>query len=846
MKKIFFSFGFSLLLMSNYGQTIVPAGPVSGIWTKAHSPYYISDNISIPEGQILTVEPGVHVIALGYFGIHVQGQLIAEGNIKDSIYFTRNDTTGLFLANTTMGGWAGIWFYNSSMQNEKSKIKFCNFNFGKGLLGSTLFASDSIENTNRYGGAIFIKNYSNIDITNNKFQNNNADYAGAIFCENSAVLIGANVFKSNYSDLGSCIILDSCKSHLVNNIFYDNISNKGLIILNTDSSRIINNTIVYNKSKHSKYIPGDALAINASKSKSIIQNNIIAYNKRPLKNPTFDYFNNTWNTDSAYVGKIFNLYFNGEPGDSATIEAPFLKDVMYFKQGEGKYTLNLKYNYDWSGTTIDTFKIKISSRLDTVNFAKSLGAWRKLTSLTEYSLEYNDDSLSKTYNTCCFFFDSMPDYNYNCVYNDDKTIYAITHHGITNYIYIDPQLKFLTSDPEIINTANFNFYLSETSPCINSGNPSSFYNDSIIPPGKSSERNDIGAFGGHYNYLWCIKPLLETKFYDTNVCEQNSIDLQVSAYGNSPFSYKWELNNTETGNTENSLSILNSKLINSGVYKCVVSNACGSDSVSIDLTVNRIDTVNFFSTTCDPGLVGTDTTILLNHNGCDSVVIKTTSLLPSEIVNLNESVCEGNKIRIGELEFSETGNYQVKLTNKYGCDSIVNLALTVYQNPIVSLGNDTTISTEDTIILDAGEGFETYNWNTGETTQTLLINSLNGIGDYTFFVVVSTNNCSGSDTILISIESATNTIENSEAVTKIKVYPNPSSGKINIKLENVQEKTHIVIISETGQIVYSKQYKPAENNIVEQIDLTAYPDGNYFIKVLSKHETKTEKFIFIK
>ncbi|MBN2571325.1 MAG: T9SS type A sorting domain-containing protein [Ignavibacteriales bacterium] len=48
-----------------------------------------------------------------------------------------------------------------------------------------------------------------------------------------------------------------------------------------------------------------------------------------------------------------------------------------------------------------------------------------------------------------------------------------------------------------------------------------------------------------------------------------------------------------------------------------------------------------------------------------------------DTLKLVYSICEGDSIEIGEQYFSETGNYIVTLSNRYGCDSLVNLDLTV-------------------------------------------------------------------------------------------------------------------------------------------------------------------------
>jgi len=65
----------------------------------------------------------------------------------------------------------------------------------------------------------------------------------------------------------------------------------------------------------------------------------------------------------------------------------------------------------------------------------------------------------------------------------------------------------INKDPLFVDSANHVFFLQEDSPCIDSGDPSSTYNDGKRPPAKGTERNDMGSFGGPTNvyYRNCIQ-----------------------------------------------------------------------------------------------------------------------------------------------------------------------------------------------------------------------------------------------------------------------------------------------------------------------------------------------------
>ncbi|MCI4670397.1 MAG: right-handed parallel beta-helix repeat-containing protein [Bacteroidia bacterium] len=133
-----------------------------------------------------------------------------------------------------------------------------------------------------------------------------------------------------------------------------------------------------------------------------------------------------------------------------------------------------------------------------------------------------------------------------------------------------------------------------------------------------------------------------------------------------------------------------------GTYVDSLQSSAGCDSLIIlSLSVNLPDTTLLSNTSCNPASVGVDTTVLVNQSGCDSVVITTTSLLASDTTNLAASICDNQSFSFNGLTLTTAGNYQVILTNRLGCDSVVNLNLSV--NP--------TYSTSDSAFICQGQTF---------------------------------------------------------------------------------------------------------------------------------------------
>ncbi|MEZ5038438.1 MAG: T9SS type A sorting domain-containing protein [Saprospiraceae bacterium] len=70
---------------------------------------------------------------------------------------------------------------------------------------------------------------------------------------------------------------------------------------------------------------------------------------------------------------------------------------------------------------------------------------------------------------------------------------------------------------------------------------------------------------------------------------------------------------------------------------------------------------------------------LAHDNGCDSLVYLSLTLATPSQQEMTRTICQGDVQTIGTQTFSEAGDYHIILTSALGCDSIINLHLSVYQ-----------------------------------------------------------------------------------------------------------------------------------------------------------------------
>src|SRR6185295_4838485 len=95
----------ALSFLSLNAQTNVSGGVYTNtIWTKANSPYIVTDTVVVFPGVTLTIEPGVVVKFDDDIVLEIrQSTLIALGNSNDSITFTSNSVIPM------AGIWKGIY-----------------------------------------------------------------------------------------------------------------------------------------------------------------------------------------------------------------------------------------------------------------------------------------------------------------------------------------------------------------------------------------------------------------------------------------------------------------------------------------------------------------------------------------------------------------------------------------------------------------------------------------------------------------------------------------------------------------------------------------------------------------
>lgn len=171
----------------------------------------------------------------------------------------------------------------------------------------------------------------------------------------------------------------------------------------------------------------------------------------------------------------------------------------------------------------------------------------------------------------------------------------------------------------------------------------------------------------------------------------------------------------------------------------------------------------------DPATAGAGThtiTYAYTDNGCAGSQSQQVIVQPAISIDLgaDQVACVGDNILLDAgvaetylwtdgstnqtLSVNQTGLYGVTVTNLAGCEASDEVQVTFNALPIIDFGADQDVCEGSTVILDAGVA-DSYLWSTGETTQTISVQTTG-----TYGVTITTNSCSASDDVLITFHQA--------------------------------------------------------------------------------------------
>lgn len=168
------------------------------------------------------------------------------------------------------------------------------------------------------------------------------------------------------------------------------------------------------------------------------------------------------------------------------------------------------------------------------------------------------------------------------------------------------------------------------------------------------------------------------------------------------------------------------------------------------------------SSTIQAEMPGAYNVTVVDGNNCTAIaaILVSQGVVPSPQLQERYEFCEGEKLALGVPPFyssylwsnghttstdtfSTGGQYWIRVTSSAGCVAIDSFVIEVFPKPDFPEWGDTTACQGDSLIYDAGAGYSTYIWSTGEFSQTVTLTAMTDL----WVQLTDTNNCvSRSDT----------------------------------------------------------------------------------------------------
>lgn len=431
--------------------TVIEDGEsVSGTWHAENSPYLILGDAIVYSGDTLVIEPGSLIQfqtgtspSFDYGCMWINGTLIAQGSLNDSIIFTYYESEGL---------WGGLMIGSADSTSiiEYSKIEFCA---GVDIYNSAITIARSKFNQN-YGFAIRCRTNSNSIISDNYFVYNNEC---ALFIDYSNPMISNNIIKDNglFTDYSGIICFDS--NPIIENNIINNNGGNGIYLTEYSSPLIKNNTIEDNG------YPGIYCGNNSNPT---IENNTI--------------IGNQW-------GGVYCEFENN----------PYIINNIIKENEWGIYCLYQSSPNIINNLITDSPKDGICCANSSPLITNNTIVYNGLTFANCAGIFCADDSDPIIKNT--ILWENSADFDYSGTGSNPVISYSLIQDTSLPYWIQDAGNNIFAENPLFVNEVSSDFNLQINSPCIDTGTPDTTglhlpICDILGNPRIYNDTIDIGAY----------------------------------------------------------------------------------------------------------------------------------------------------------------------------------------------------------------------------------------------------------------------------------------------------------------------------------------------------------------
>jgi len=179
----------------------------------------------------------------------------------------------------------------------------------------------------------------------------------------------------------------------------------------------------------------------------------------------------------------------------------------------------------------------------------------------------------------------------------------------------------------------------------------------------------------------------------------------------------------------------------------------------------------------------------------------------------------------------QTGKYELRMITGNNCYLHDSINVIVKPVPVVDIGNDTTITVRQVLLLTAPPGYDSYLWNTGNTQNTLIVIGKNyPPGTHVFSVRVRLGDCYTNDSIRVTIPDTLGIANNLQG--SMTVHPNPAHDQVIVSLNGIPPGTFSVDLTTIqGEVVIHTFVTGNNLKFSFPVSLREVNPGMYFLRI---------------
>lgn len=313
----------------------------------------------------------------------------------------------------------------------------------------------------------------------------------------------------------------------------------------------------------------------------------------------------------------------------------------------------------------------------------------------------------------------------------------------------------------------------------------------------------------------------------SSLCEgQSQTLLALGSGGNGLYSYQWSSNPVGFVSTQQNPVV--SPTVTT-TYQVQISSGASNDIASAVVTVHPVPNIN----------IGNDTAI------CDGVPMTLDAGAGFSSYAWSDGSTAQTLWVNPNIMPDGLYNYSVTVSTGGACFASDSIEIGIGYFPYINLGADITMCNDQTQIIDAGFGFTSYLWSTGDTTQYIMADSnLFPVGWNEVWVQVGNQtSCTSKDTLMLLMENCVGITEIVES-NKTRVYPNPNNGEFVIELDNYPADDYLLeIFNANGQLVYKETLTVALKQERFYQKLKGMANGVYQLKIQGKQLVESKMII---